>query len=1119
MNKELNYKIFILVFVLILISSAFAPVVGLQISNVIKNLTIHNNDHITNNFIDNKITTNEKSNHRENSFTNPHFKPMAGESPGTFLINETTTQNYDFQDGTFDQTIFDSDNGTIILDNTLKGNYTSQIFNANQNVKWNNITWTSNGIGELPNNQQIEKNPNGTNMTDNTVLYHFNNQTEYGEDETTLYDFSNTGHDGTLGAILIPDGKIGGGVEFNGIDSHIIYINDGMEFWDNAENWSVAMWIYARDTGECIINKRDDIPAWIWIGEDYRIGFSDYYGVSPPYIENVSSTLPYAVDPNTWTYLTLTRNNTNLSVYKNGVLHTNLTASTSQNGDRPGLGDLQIGRAGTSSANFDGLIDELAFFTRTLSYDEIWNMYTRGLINLNLSVSSCDDPNCIGETWNDLDDIPPQDLYVDDNQYFQYKFMFETENLLYTPELYNVTIYYSELDIIPPEIINVMDTPDPQDANGYVNITCEIIDNYDVNIVKLNITYPSSSHHNVTMQKNTVYYYNQTYTELGTYYYFIWANDTRGNSNSSNIYNFVIQSDTTPPGTITNLQNTTGDTWINWTWNNPTDLDFNHTMVYLNDIWITNTSNQYYNATSLSPGGLYEIGTQTVDQTGNINTIWINQTTQTLVLLVHNIDTGRSYPTIQEAIDSASTINGNTILVDPGVFTENIDVYKSLTIRSTSGSSIDTIVEADTTDDYVFEVTADYVNISGFTIQNATMTGMADIYILNADNCNISNNYATNSNNGIYLHYSNNNTIINNNITESDWGIALDLSNNNTIINNNATDCGFGIGPRQSCNNTIMDNIVYHNSLAGIYLFASSNNNTIANNTANRNNNGVLLRDSRNNIIMNNIVTNNNYGITLQNLCNRNTIYNNLFRNPRNAWDDGNNIWNITKTSGINIINGIYLGGNYWCDYNGIDIDNDGLGDTNLPYNCYGNIINGGDYHPLNETQLQIININLKTGWNLITIPLDNNMLASNLAENVTGCISINTWDEDEQRYYPYFPGGPPSFDYALTPGRGYFVETNQDSVITITGNMILNVNIPIKVGWNMIGWYHDYDTPASSIAENITGCLSINRWDKDEQRYYPYFPGGPPSFDFTITQGMGLFIEVDQESIWHGEG
>jgi parallel beta-helix repeat protein len=78
-----------------------------------------------------------------------------------------------------------------------------------------------------------------------------------------------------------------------------------------------------------------------------------------------------------------------------------------------------------------------------------------------------------------------------------------------------------------------------------------------------------------------------------------------------------------------------------------------------------------------------------------------------------------------------------------------VDVYKSLTIKSTTGNPADTIVQAPVSNDHVFEVTADYVTLSGFTVTGAT--GASGICLYRADHCIISNNIVRN-NTGYGIH-------------------------------------------------------------------------------------------------------------------------------------------------------------------------------------------------------------------------------------------------------------------------------------------------------------------------------------------------------------------------------
>ncbi len=170
---------------------------------------------------------------------------------------------------------------------------------------------------------------------------------------------------------------------------------------------------------------------------------------------------------------------------------------------------------------------------------------------------------------------------------------------------------------------------------------------------------------------------------------------------------------------------------------------------------------------------------------------------------------------------------------------------------------------------------------------------------------------------------------------------------------------------------------------------------------------------------------------------------------------------------------------------------------------------------------MNFILMQLSSNWNLVTLPIQNNYYASDMINNLTCCTQIARWNASLQSYDKvYFPGAPPTFNFLIEPAHGYFMEMDCSENLSIYGNPITNVNIPLGIGWNLIGWYHDYDTTASNLLENISDCTQIARWNVTLQAYDKvYFPGAPPTFDFPISRGMGLFIEVSDISVWHGEG
>jgi len=193
-------------------------------------------------------------------------------------------------------------------------------------------------------------------------------------------------------------------------------------------------------------------------------------------------------------------------------------------------------------------------------------------------------------------------------------------------------------------------------------------------------------------------------------------------------------------------------------------------------------------------------------------------------------DGGSDFTSIQAAVNAANT--GDTIIVRDGTYIENVDVNVSnIKIQSENGFA-STTVSASYYNDHVFDVTEDYVNISGFTVECATTgSSRAGIYLNGSNNCNISDNNVTNNYYGIYLESSSNNTLTDNTASDNVFGIYLGSSSNNTLTDNTASDNDRGIHLRSSSDNTLKGNTASNNYF-GIYL-SSSSHNTLTNNTAN----------------------------------------------------------------------------------------------------------------------------------------------------------------------------------------------------------------------------------------------------------------------------------------------
>ena len=162
-------------------------------------------------------------------------------------------------------------------------------------------------------------------------------------------------------------------------------------------------------------------------------------------------------------------------------------------------------------------------------------------------------------------------------------------------------------------------------------------------------------------------------------------------------------------------------------------------------------------------------------------------------------------------------------------------------------------------------------------------------------------------------------------------------------------------------------------------------------------------------------------------------------------------------------------------------------------------------------------NMSLSNGWNLITVPLNKVWTAETLGENISGCTTVCRFNGDTQTYITHVMGIPYN-DFPILDGVGYFIYVTGASTLATPGPSITSVNVPIYAQWNIIGWYDETATNASSLGNALHNCTTICMYDATAESYTTYVVGIPYN-NFPITKGMGLFIYTTEDSIWHGEG
>ena len=256
-------------------------------------------------------------------------------------------------------------------------------------------------------------------------------------------------------------------------------------------------------------------------------------------------------------------------------------------------------------------------------------------------------------------------------------------------------------------------------------------------------------------------------------------------------------------------------------------------------------------------------------------------------LPVHNIDSGKNFSTIQEAINDNETLDGHTIFVEEGTYYENVTINKSISLIGENRST--TIIDGNGTGEVVCVNGANNVNIENFSIQN----GYGGVIFMNGNNNTLRNSVITSQGNGVGFAFSDNNTLSGNLISNNELGIGFegehnvlrhnnlvdnrysfevsahyiqDIDNSNTVNgktvyywvnqNNKHVPPDAGYVALVNCRNMTVENLNLTENGQGL-LLAHTTYSTVKNVTVSRNNIGIHFVDSHHNTITNSMILNN----------------------------------------------------------------------------------------------------------------------------------------------------------------------------------------------------------------------------------------------------------------------
>jgi hypothetical protein len=194
---------------------------------------------------------------------------------------------------------------------------------------------------------------------------------------TTASDSSGNGLTATnYNGVIWTNGIIGSGIQLNGATQYFRTANITTSL---SNSFTINCWVYPKTNSNfsiAVASERTSTEYWVALG-CYTQKFAALLYDGSTAITSASS---FQYPTNTWSFISLVRNNDGhsryLHLYVNGIL----SATTADTTTTPSYGSFVIGGQINSAGRFwVGIVDEVSAFSRALSPGEIQWIYNYGM--------------------------------------------------------------------------------------------------------------------------------------------------------------------------------------------------------------------------------------------------------------------------------------------------------------------------------------------------------------------------------------------------------------------------------------------------------------------------------------------------------------------------------------------------------------------------------------------------------------------------------------------------------------------------------------------------------------------------------------------------------------------